>query len=82
MKTYINSLYEPAGYYYDGLKLWVIYPMKRSRRSSNKLTKQRYWKLPVDCIDGSKEGQRIEFKSYHKMISIEEAEDRFPEYFI
>jgi len=69
-----------VGYYYDGLKLWAIYPMPTYRRkNSNKRARQRYWK---GSVEGYYEEQKSEFKSYHKMISIEEAEELFPEYFI
>ena len=80
MKTYINSLYEPAGYYYDGLKLWVIYPMATySIGFSRKRGKQRYLK---GSVEDYYESEKTEFKNYHEMISVQEAESKYPEYFI
>lgn len=67
-------------YYYDGLKLWAIYPMPTyTRRNSNKKAKQRYWK---GSVEGFNIELRTEFKSYHKTISVEQAEELYPEYFI
>lgn len=81
MKADFISEYMPVGYYYDGLKLWAIYPIPNlySREFLGKKIKQRYWK---GSVEGLFEGKKTEFKSHHKMISKEEAEDRFPEYFI
>jgi len=77
----IRKQWEPIRFYWDGTKLWGIYP--GDSKYGKKPHERRYTKGPVDPNDPSAISEkRTAFKMYHSSISPEKAWDLYPEYFI
>jgi len=68
------DLRKPDRYYFDGVELWCIYEITRTRAYKRK--KRRFAKVRFN------ETETEPFFAYHSTISKEKAELKYPEYFL